>query len=302
MRDSHALGLIACLLAAGFPAGSQPNPPRAEPLAHFHHLHLNSADPESAIEFYTTRFSGQRRKFEGRDAVWTGKGWLLFHKVNQPPPSGVVASLYHLGWGARDIQATYRNLLSRGVKFETPLTDLFDLLGTGSPGRGYYAYVDGPDHALIELNRGNTDDFQHIHLLADDPVASSEWYVKEFGIPRRGPAPSREPRFHNGIQVGPLVFLNLDGILFAWFPTGTARGIYPRLWDKRTHLEASQGRVIDHFAFRVDHLDATLARLRKDGVRVLSEPGAASADRMRSAFVQAPDRVRLELVEAPAAQ
>lgn len=277
----------------------QTAPPQS---AHFHHLHFNSADPQAAIDFYTTRFNGEKAKFGTADAVWTGKFWFLFDSATQAPPSDIVASLYHLGWAAQDPKATYQRLVDAGVNFETPLTDLYELLGTGTPGRGYYAYVGGPDHALIELNGGNSNNFQHVHLLSDDPVASSQWYVKEFGIPSRGPAPSREPRFHKGLQVGPLVFLNVDGVLFAWFPTALVKGLYPKAWEGRTQLASSQGRALDHFAFSVDHLDETLVRLRQDGVKVLEPPRISYGGKLRSAFVEAPDNVRLELVEGAAAK
>lgn len=291
------LGIVGIWALAQQPrASSRPDATQPQ-LAHFHHLHFNSIDPEAAIQFYTTRFNGERTRFGNADAVWTGKFWFLFNKVGEAPPSAIVASLYHLGWAAQDPKAAYQRLVEEGVKFETPLTDLFDLLGAGTPGRGYYAYVEGPDHALIELNGGATNDFQHVHLVSDDPVASSQWYVKEFGIPSRGPAPSREPRFNKGLQVGPLVFLNVDGVLFAWFPTGLVKGLYPKAWEGRTQLASSEGRVIDHFAFSVDNLDQTLGRLRADGVQVLGSPRASYGGKLRSAFVQAPDNVRLELVE-----
>lgn len=297
LRLSSLIAVASLSFAQTPRNGAQP--PQA--LVRFHHLHLNSVDPEAAIQFYTTRFNGEKAKFGGEDAVWTGRSWLLFNKVNQPPPSDIVASIWHLGWGAQDIKAAYQHQLEIGTKFQTPLGDLADLLGTGTPGRGYFAYVDGPDHALIEMNGANHNNFQHVHLLSDDPVGTSEWYIKEFGIPRRGPAPSREAGFNaHGLQVRPSVFLTIDGVLFAWFPTGHARGLWPKLWAGRTKYESNEGRAIDHFAFSVDNLDETLARLRNDGVKVLQPPRTSMNGKLKSAFIQAPDNVRIELVEGHA--
>jgi catechol 2,3-dioxygenase-like lactoylglutathione lyase family enzyme len=56
--------------------------------------------------------------------------------------------------------------------------------------------------------------------------------------------------------------------------------------------------VIDHVAVSVDNLDQTLARLRAEGVTVLTAPRTTSG--MRSAFVQAPDHMELEIVEGHA--
>jgi hypothetical protein len=81
---------IIVALGGGFAAHSQQ-------LAHFHHLHLNSTDPESAIQFYTKHFNSERARFGGTmDAVWTQKSWILFNKVNQTPPFEILSSLYHM--------------------------------------------------------------------------------------------------------------------------------------------------------------------------------------------------------------
>ena len=53
-------------------------------------------------------------------------------------------------------------------------------------------------------------------------------------------------------------------------------------------------------AFSVDNLDETLARLKSEGVTIVSGP--RKADGVRSAFIQAPDRMELELVEGHAAR
>src|SRR5215471_17782743 len=81
----------------------------AQQIAHFHHVHLNSVNPEAAIEFYTKHFNSEAGKFAGSmNAVWTQKSWLLFNKVAHAPPSAVVSSLYHIGWGAEDMKTEYQ--------------------------------------------------------------------------------------------------------------------------------------------------------------------------------------------------
>jgi len=74
MRGFAALVLLAMPLAASAQA-------------HFHHVHLNATNPATAIEFYTSKFKARRESFAGLgDAVWTGDSWLLFTKVDSPPP------------------------------------------------------------------------------------------------------------------------------------------------------------------------------------------------------------------------
>ncbi|HEY6328359.1 MAG TPA: VOC family protein, partial [Blastocatellia bacterium] len=93
-------------------------------IAHFHHVHLNSTDPEAAIKFYTGKFDCERANFLGSgDAVWAQKSWLLFNKVSTPPPSGQISAIWHIGWGAEDMKAAYQKQLDSGTKFFTPLTD-----------------------------------------------------------------------------------------------------------------------------------------------------------------------------------
>jgi len=266
-------------------------------LAHFHHIHLNAADPEASLKFYSTRFNGKRGKLNNVvEGIWASHLWLLFNKADRPAPHDIVSSLYHLGWGAPDGRVAYDRLVDLGVNFETPMSDLSDLLGTGSPGNGWYMYAEGPDRELIEINRANNYDFQHLHLLSDDPVGAAEWYAKEFGFPMRG-SPSREARSFKGVQVAPLVFMNVDGVLFGWFPTGAVRGLYPDAWKGRTAYASPRGRNLDHFALSVDNLNDTLARLEKDSVRVIEQPSVKLGGAFRSAFIRAPDNVDLELVE-----
>jgi len=276
---------------------------QAQQLAHFHHLHLNSTDPKAAIEFYTQHFNSEKARFGGSmDAVWTQKSWLLFNKVHQPPPSEIVAALYHMGWGAEDMKAEYQRQLDLGAKFDTPLTDAADLFGNGNPGRSYFAYVDGPDHALIEINTTNNHVFQHIHLLSADPPAAAQWYAKEFGATANLGGPDRGVRrVVNGLQVFPMTSVRIDNVNFIWFPKEFAsEGVYKKQWEGRKDFASPRGRAIDHFAFSVDHLDEALARFRKDGVKVVQPPKKILGGKLKSAFIQGPDNVEIEIVEGAA--
>src|SRR5438067_2351738 len=55
----------------------------------FHHVHLNSVNPEAAADYYTKVFtSSVRTTFNGEVAVKTVNGpYVLFTKVNRPPPT-----------------------------------------------------------------------------------------------------------------------------------------------------------------------------------------------------------------------
>jgi catechol 2,3-dioxygenase-like lactoylglutathione lyase family enzyme len=285
MRILSQVGVFALILSLVISASGQ-EPPKA----HFHHIHLNVTDPAAAIDFYTTRFDCEKAKFAGAsDAVWAQKSWILFTKVKGVPPSDTVSAIWHFGWGAEDMQAAYRKQLDSGTRFQTPITDISDLVGK-PPGSFFYAYVDGPDHALIELNTAAHHHFGHIHLLSEDPVAAGEWYKKYFGV--TGYIGPRKPRVYRGVHVEPIASLQMDNVNIIIFPVEYARDAMPELWKDRQTFEPTQGRVVDHLAFSVDNLRETLQRLRKEGIKV--------AEDSTSAFIEGPDKIRIELVEGQA--
>src|SRR5260370_744850 len=113
---------VGAPLCAGLALLSQEPPPQ---LAHFHHVHLNATDPKAAIDFYTSKFDCEKGKFAGAlDAVWAQKSWLLFTKAAAPPKSEITSTIWHIGWGAEDMKATYQKQLDSGTKFATPITDI----------------------------------------------------------------------------------------------------------------------------------------------------------------------------------
>jgi len=258
-----------------------------KPIAHFHHVHLNSTNPEAAIDFYTSHFDCKKASYHGEEAISTPNAWLLFNKVSTPAPFEVISAIWHIGWGAEDMPATYRHQLDIGTVFQTPITDISGL--TNSP-NFFYAYVDGPGHELIELNTSNNHRFGHIHLFSKDPIAAADWYARNFGVFRTGGrSPSHEPRFYKGYQVGPSATVVMDHINIIIFPIEHARQTFPELWKNRTDFATTKGRAIDHIAFSVDDPLATRERLRQAGVEVDSD-----------GFLEGPDGVRIELVQAEA--
>jgi catechol 2,3-dioxygenase-like lactoylglutathione lyase family enzyme len=295
--------VVFCGAVTGSVQQTSPSPsptPAASALAHFHHVHLNSTDPAAAIAFYASKFDCEKARFNGSmDAVWAQKSWLLFDKASKPPKSEITSTIWHIGWGAEDMKATYQKQLDSGTKFETPITDISDIGGGNATGLFYFAYVDGPDHQLIELNTANHHHFGHIHLLSKDPVAAGEWYIKEFGLVRRGAGPpSREPRFYHGFQIGPAMSLIMDNVNFIFFPMEYAKTQWPELWKNRTDFESTSGHVTDHIGFSVDNLEQTMERLKKDGVKITDGPRSSPGGKY--AFIEGPDHIKIELVEGAA--
>jgi catechol 2,3-dioxygenase-like lactoylglutathione lyase family enzyme len=294
--------LLSVSLSSGWrePASSKTQGPQQ--LAHFHHLHLNTTDAAGAVKFYTSKFDCEKAQFLNQDAVWAQRSWLLFNKVKSAPSWELTSAIWHFGWGAEDMKAAYQKQLHLGTKFFTPLTDISGLLPGGGSGRFFYAYVETPDHGLVELNTSSNHQFGHLHLFSEDPIAAGEWYSTHFGIQRRGSAtPSREPRFYREFQIGPSASLQMDNVNIIIYPIQYSQKAYAAQWPRRqTSISPTKGRVVDHIAFSVDDLAATIDGLIKEGVRVTDPIRSERRHRLKHAFIEGPDFMRIELVEGMA--
>lgn len=291
MRRSASTAALAALAFAALSLAED-----AVPQAHWHHVHLNATDPKASVDFYISKFDCEKARYrDGADAVWAQKSWLLFNHVQQPPPAAILSPIWHIGWGAEDMKATYDKQVASGTRFETPLTDISALAGRQS-GSFFYAYVDGPNHELIELNTANHHHFGHLHLLSMDPIAAGEWYASHLGIPVRGK--QSEKRLYQGFPVAPASFLQADNVSIIIYPVEYARVAWPKNWSDRKDFESTNGRAIDHIAFSVNDLGATLTRLRSEGVTIL-EPQHDILG-VQSAMIEGPDHILIELVEGAA--
>lgn len=265
-------------------------PPAGATVTHFHHLHLNATDPAADIAFYTTKFDAEKGTFAGvLPAVWAQKSWMLFNKVSAPPVSDVTSAIWHFGWGAEDMKATYQKQLDSGTQFSTPITDLSPTF--------FFAYVQGPDNAIIELNTAAHHHFGHIHMLSLDPIAAGEWYAKWFNATGRL---QRDVRMIREFPVSPSASLMIDNVNLIIFPVTYARVQWPELWKDRKDFDSPKGHVVDHIGFSVDNLPEFLEKMRKDGVKVTDEIKSVAGGKIKYAFIEGPDHVRIELVEGHA--
>jgi len=240
------------------------------------HVHLNTRDAKAAEAFYAARFE---------------PGPVRFHPVTRAPPAGLISAVWHIGWGSPDPRAEYRRQLGLGTKYSTPPTNLAEV----GP-NFFYSYVEGPDGAMIEINNAADTKFRHIHLLAEDPIAAAEWYIKHLGLKTMGGRPlSRNVVRLGGAEIGVTANLTIDGVYVGIFPASWAREQYAEDWKDVSGLVSTAGRVVDHIAFRVPDLEASLARMRADGVRVLDLPKRAGD---KGVYVEGPDRIVIELIGA----
>ena len=179
----------------------------ARPTPGFHHLHLNSVDPDAAIDFYTRHFpSTAKTTWAGLPALKSPTNvLLLFSKVAVPPPTRPQTAIWHFGWHAIDSARAW-SLQGRpdikllplytsdegGTVFISSDTwpgtggvlgltkaQIADAKANGvQPTRvAGFGYMEGPDGAIIEfLGRFPAERFNHVHMFQEDTFCAQLWY------------------------------------------------------------------------------------------------------------------------------
>lgn len=297
----------------------------------FHHLHLNSTNPEAAIDFYTRQFpSTSKTTFAGSPALRSPNNVLvLFTKGNTPPALQPQTAIWHFGWHVTDVR---KNLETYKQRLEVKLLPLYTTdeggyvfinsdtwPGTGGllgltkaqiaeakangvrpAGGAGFAYLQGPDGAIVEY-QGNmpAERFNHVHMYWEDPFCAQLWYQTHLNAPRaaRGAqyteANCKVPR--GADKTWPA--LEKDGMYRA--PSAAvvfgdvSLNSYMRQGD--APLASTRGHLADHFALSVNDLDAWIAKLRSENVRFLEQP--YKIGEMRAVMIEGPSREAIELVE-----
>jgi len=120
----------------------------------------------------------------------------------------------------------------------------------------------------------------HIHIKAQDARQTAQWYVENFGA-----------------RIGDEV--NTNGILTLRTDLGGIRiNITEPPSDGLPSGTSEPHMGLEHFGIETDDLEGAINSLAGKGVKVL-EPIRALPSGMRIAFVEAPDNVRLELMQSP---
>ena len=305
------------------------------PTPGFHHLHLNSADPDRAIDWYTRQFpSTTKGNWAGFPALLTPNNvMLLFTKVDAPPTSEPQSAIWHFGWHIPAVRERIETYKHRPDVELLPLytTDeggsvlinsdtwpnVGGLLGLTKaqiadarasdvqpPGGGGFAYMRGPDNALVEyVGDYPTERFNHVHLWQEHPFCALLWYQQHLnalvrsgfagppvtgadckvprGADRTWPALNQQGMFRT-----PRAGVEFGDVVLTWYAN---QGEQP--------LVESRGQLQDHIALSVIDLDAWVAKLRSEGVTFLQ--GTYALGDTRAVMIEGPSREALELVELP---
>jgi len=277
------------------------NPPPVVAGAHWHHIELNVADPKKSAAFYTTHFAAKPAKWNGQEAVWVQKSWIFLNKAGAPVDKRRNTGIWHIGWGATDPRQEYIRQAGLKATFFAPLTDLAVNNG-GNLDRFFFMYVQGPDQDLVELNTAGHDHFGHIHMFSADPIAAGDWWIRTFGLTGRALTPPGTPRpaprlARNGNQVGPSSSLTLDSVNMIIYPQGYSTNAYKADWVGVSSIQSTRGRLHDHIGISVPDLDAAIAALDRVGTKPVGPVRSLYGGKVRTAFIEGPDRVAVELIE-----
>ena len=304
------------------------------PAPGFHHLHLNSVDPSAAIDFYVRQFASTSKTSWGGFAALASPNdvLILFSKVDAPPPITPQSAIWHFGWHVTDVR---KSLAAYRARPEVKLLPLYTTdeggfvpissdtwpptgavlgltkaeiaeakaKGIKPNGGGGFAYMAGPDGAIVEyLGDLPAERMNHVHLWQEQPFCAQLWYQKHLNAtPVTGRGPAR-PRTQANCEVerGPdrtWPALTREGM----FRTPSAAVLFGDVmltWYMRqgdAPLAPTRGQLYDHIALSVADLDAWIAKLRGEGVRLLQEPYPLGDT--RAVMVEGPSREALELVE-----
>src|SRR3990172_6976061 len=85
------------------------------PAPGFHHLHLNSVDPDAAIEFYVRQFPASAKADWGGLPALTAPNdvLVLFSRVATAPATSPQTAIWHFGWHVTDARVRLDTYTSR---------------------------------------------------------------------------------------------------------------------------------------------------------------------------------------------
>jgi catechol 2,3-dioxygenase-like lactoylglutathione lyase family enzyme len=116
----------------------------------FHHVHLRSADPDSALKWYQNVFGGESASLKGRlNGLRYGTVWLLVARADQGQKLAATQgrSIDHLGFAFPDLDAAAVEMKKKGVSFQAEPRPFTNAAGQNMK----ISFVVGPDDVRIEV-------------------------------------------------------------------------------------------------------------------------------------------------------
>ena len=319
--------LIAIVMVAALPSTLRPQTPAAD-LAQpvFHHLHLNSVDPAATIGGYMKLWPATKKTtMAGFDALDNGSVFLLFNKVNAPAPVQPQSAYWHQVWLTPNVREYVTRAKAAGFTVEPLYTSdeggSVEVSSDTLPGtltkaamaearakgvtptrQAGFTYIHGPDGLSVEgfERAGETERLGQIDMWQDDPVCAELWYATHLGATRRQAAGTAAPTDATcKVAAGEPSWPSTRREGTKRTPSGRAGyGNVALFWYTRpgtTPLVSTVGQAVDHLAFTVTDLDAWVAKLQRENVKVLRQPYAFGST--RAALFEGPSREAIELIQ-----
>jgi catechol 2,3-dioxygenase-like lactoylglutathione lyase family enzyme len=247
------LRIVAVWLLATLPGIAQ----RSGPNVTFGHVHINAADPDKTIAFWTDVIGTSTWSRDSLKGVNTlGVLILIARAVPTGPSAG--SAIDRIGFKVPDLEPFLGKLAKTGFKSFQPASDRL--------------MIDGPDGVRIELTEDSSVyaplQFDRIHFNATQPKDIQAWYAKLFGA---RPGGEDQPNsFTAGVA----------------FSLAHADSVAP-----------TAGRAIDHIAFEIKNLESFCQKLAAEGIRFDSPFQSLPQLKLSSAFLTDPSGARIELTE-----
>jgi catechol 2,3-dioxygenase-like lactoylglutathione lyase family enzyme len=302
------------------------------PTPGFHHLHLNSVDPDAAIDFYVRQFpSTSKTSWAGIPALQSPTNVLiLLTTVETPPPTSPQTAIWHFGWHVQDSRKSLETYKAR------PDVQHFPLYTAGEDGtvlissdtwpagaalgltraeiaeakakgieptreRGF-AYLQGPDGAIVEyLGNHPLERMNHVHMFQEHPFEAELWYRRHLNASpvagRSTPDTMTEAdcRVPRGEPSWPA--MERQGLCRTPRAAVEFDDVMLTWYANQSDapLAPTRGQLYDHIALSVSDLDAWLVKLRGEGVMILQPPYPLGE--ARAIMIEGPSREAIELIE-----
>lgn len=304
------------------------------PTPRFHHIELNSTDPDAAIAFYMLEFpSTSRTSWQGMPALASPDNVLVvFHKVAHAPDANANTTAYwHFGWNVADSRVSLEIFRKQNILAPFYTDEQGNFVGISSDtypyppgvpgrtraqlaeakaqnlapsGRGGNGYILGPDGAVIEFTGNQPERIDHVHMWEDNPFCAQLWYQTHLqATPRRAgrgadaPAPTEATCKTPRATEPSWPSLTQNGTYRS--PTGgvSFSGVAMNWYPNQGDkpLAPTRGRLIDHIGLAVTDLDAWVTKLKSEHVTFLEQPHQLGDT--RAAMIEGPSREAIELVE-----
>ena len=287
MAPMRWLILPVSLLAAAAAFFGQTAPPNATGIS-AGHIHIVTPDPAAYQKAIISVLGGEAVNAGPLTMVKLPGIFFIMTAANGKGPGpqggtkGSVAD--HMGFSVKSFAALKAKAMAAGMNVQEVTPNV-------------QAFVTFPNDVIIEVQEDTsltTDTaFSHYHLSVPDQNAAREWYMKTFG----GMEAQRRPGLKGvGVPGGVIDFLGAGG------RGGKGKGGDAPATPPPPPA-ATAGRFLDHIGFEVKDLDAFVAKLKADGIKLDSGPtDATKAFGLKIAFLTDPNGTRIELTQGLSAK